>query len=549
MLQPVIMIGCGGAGQKTVRYVRDAVRRQLLHAGWDGGIPQAWQFIGIDHARTKDDPSVPFLPNSDYLDVPFGSFEFWQLDNAVSAKFGPDVNPNAFRGLQGWRPNPTQVDIPLRYSSGQTRAVGRMAGILALQDVVRERIKISFSQCAAGGPELTEVSKHLGVNVPPGTAVPDPIVLVIGSMAGGTGAGIMLDVIDLVRRTHLGGAFPVLVAFTPDIFGDVATDSMTANSAAFMSELLAAYWDNEPSENSLIPARVAVNTRGPHSTFLIGRKTTDGLDLVDSENVYQAVAKMLSAITTSADIQMSFSSLSVVSSPVYQAANAGGYGFASAELPGVVSSFGSATVSIGRDRFREYLQKLLHRSIVEQLTDGFEAAAVRLLGHNVASSMSGAAKIAELARRNVDSFLLECGLQEGSGTSQQVSQRFVSNEILKTKVGETAQKIRQSFPSGQQMNGATWHQVIFAQSQEVRAQTTQSIEGELTREIRAWGSEVLRNVLKTTTEHSATLSMPVVLQILEMSRSRVLEAAQQLREMAKNEREMVLLREKNARKI
>ena len=48
MLRPVIMIGCGGSGQKAVRYVRDAVRRRLQHAGWEGEFPDAWQFIGID---------------------------------------------------------------------------------------------------------------------------------------------------------------------------------------------------------------------------------------------------------------------------------------------------------------------------------------------------------------------------------------------------------------------------------------------------------------------------------------------------------------------
>jgi hypothetical protein len=510
-------------------------------------MPQAWQFLGIDTVNTQEDGSIPFLPNNDYVSVSLDFGTFQELDSAVSSKFGPDINRNAFLDLQGWRPNPMQVNVPLRQGAAQLRAVGRMAGILALQDVVRKRIKFAFSQCAAGGPELTEISKHLGVNVPPGTPIPDPIVLVIGSMAGGTGAGIMLDVIDLVRRSHTGGAFPILVAFTPDIFGNVKTDSMTANSAAFMSELLSAYWDTEHSDSSLIPAEVPVNNRGPHSTFLIGRTNIDGLDLEDSKNVYRAVGEALAAITTSSDVQTKFDNFIKTNWPNFAPANAGGYGFASAELPGVVSSFGSATVSIGRDRFRDYLQKLLHRSIIEHLSDGFEAVAVSVLGQNVAESMAGAAKIAELARRNVDRFLLECGLQEGTGTSQQVTQRFVSNDILKTKVGETSQKIRQSFPSTQQMNGGTWQQVILAKAQEIRATTAHNIDSELAREIRVWGSEVLRNVLRTTTEQSAALSMPVVLQMLEMSRSKVLEAAQQVREEAKQNRELAVQREARAR--
>ena len=125
-------------------------------------------------------------------------------------------------------------------------------------------------------------------------------------MAGGTGAGIMLDVVDLVRRTDINGAFPVLVAFTPDIFGSIQTEAMTANAAAFMSEMMSAYWDNESTDSALLPSDVPVDTRGPHSTFLIGRKNIDGLDLSDSKNVYRAVGEALAAVTTSATVQEDF---------------------------------------------------------------------------------------------------------------------------------------------------------------------------------------------------------------------------------------------------
>ena len=45
MLRPIIFIGCGGSGQKAVRYVRDSVRRHLEHKGWEGGFPEAWQIL------------------------------------------------------------------------------------------------------------------------------------------------------------------------------------------------------------------------------------------------------------------------------------------------------------------------------------------------------------------------------------------------------------------------------------------------------------------------------------------------------------------------
>jgi hypothetical protein len=532
MLRPIIMIGCGGSGQKAVRYVRDAVKRHLEHRGWAGDFPKAWQFLGIDTLTTQEDPSIPFLPNNDYVSVSLKFGTYQGLSQAIDAKFGVEINPKAFRDLQGWRPNPSQVTVPLKDGAGQLRAVGRTAGILALQEHVAKRLSYAFTQCTAGGPELSEVSRHLGVNVPPGTSVPDPITIVVGSMAGGTGAGIMLDVVDLVRRTDIKGAFPVLVAFTPDIFGSIQTDAMTANSAAFMSEMLSAYWDDENTDSALIPATVSVNTRGPHSVFLIGRTNIDGLDLLDSKNVYRAVGEALAAVTTSSTVQTSFHNFITVNWPMAAPANAGGYGFHPAQMKGVASSFGSATISIGRDRFRDYLKKLLHRSVVEHLADGYESVATSVLG-DAAKSMAGPAKVAELTRRNIDRFVVDCGLNESDDGSKQISDRFVSNEIMKTQLGQVANKIKTPFPPAMQQAAGVWWQTLSAQAQQVRAGELSAIDAQLGEQLREWGSELLKRVLRTSTEFAGTLSMPVLVSLLQTSRAQVLQSSAKFKEKAK----------------
>lgn len=546
MLRPIILIGCGGSGQKAVRYVRDSVARQLEHKGWEHGVPKAWQFIGIDTLTTQEDPDIPFLPNNDYVSVSLAFATYQGLNQAIEAKFGPTQNKAAFRDLMGWRPNPTQVTVPLQDGAGQLRAVGRTAGVLALQDTVRQRIEFAFSQCTAGGPELTEVSKHLGVNVPPGTPVPAPITVIIGSMAGGTGAGIMLDVIDLVRRTDTNGAFPVLVAFTPDIFGAVANSSMTANAAAFMSEMMSAYWDDENTDSALIPSKVAVHTRGPHSVFLIGRKNIDGLDLVDSKNVYRAVGEALAAVTTSSTVQTDFHNFITVNWPMAAPENAGGYGFADSQLKGVASSFGSATISIGRDRFRDYLRKLLHRSVVEHLADGFESVATSVLGEEASKSMAGSAKVTELGRRNIDGFLVSCGLQEVAGGSRQVSSRFVSGDIMKSRLATVANNIKKPLTAGQQQPGA-WQQQISARAIEEKANLLRTLDVEVGVSLREWGTSLYANVLRTTTEYSATLSMPVVLNLIQATRAKVIEASNLLKDEARQDRDMAQQAEAKSR--
>jgi hypothetical protein len=531
MLRPVIMIGCGGSGQKSVRYVRDAVRRRLVHAGWDGdkNFPTSWRFIGIDTLTQQEDSSIPYLPSIDYLSVSLEFSKFSDLNNAVNSTF--PKNSDGFREMMGWRPSPHEVRVPLRHGAGQLRAVGRVAGVLALQNLVQKKIKSAFDDCFSGGPQLGEVSQRLGVTVVPGTPTPDPIIIVVGSMAGGTGAGIMLDVIDLVRRTDLRGNNPVAVCFSPDIFGSIETDTMAANSVAFMSELLSAYWDNENSDYALVPGTVGVNTRGPHATFLVGRKNLDGLDLVDSRNVYRAVGEALAAVTTQEKVQSDFQNFISGNWAVSAPENAGGFGFHDKLFKAGISSFGSSTLSIGRDRFRNYLEKLLLRSVIEHLVIGFESEAVNAFGEVATKSLVSEAKIAELARRNRDAFMSACGLQEGE-TIKQVSDYFVSNVISKNEFSAVSDQMKQGFSPTQQLSPSAWSATISAQVLQVRAASQKRADEDTRSKQRDWGSDIYKKVLRTASEFSATLSIPVVIQLINMARADVHQAASVMRQEA-----------------
>jgi hypothetical protein len=531
LLRPIIMIGCGGSGNKVVRHARDAVKRQLKRTGWDHGVPRAWQFIGIDSNVFEEDSMVPLLPSNDFIQLARRFHTYQQLHDELMVRFGPQgIQPDVFDELMGWRPNPHQVAFPPFINGlGQSRAIGRAAGIVDLQGHLSDRIRIAFGSCEAGGPELHEVSRHLGIDVPPGQPVPNPIVLIVGSMAGGTGAGIMLDVVDLVRAVHVNGSFPTLVALTPDVFGSVQTDGMAANSAAFMSELLNAYWDNEMPENGLIPPIVAVHTRGPHSVYVIGRRNLDGLDLFDSRNVYRAVGNVLAAVTTSVQVQQDFYHFKTIDWANKAAVNAGGYGFKDhdSSMKGVASSFGSATISIGRDRFRDYMQKLLLRSVVEQLTHGYEEAAINTFGVTEAKTISASKKIEDLAHRNLGKFLFDCGLEV-----EQLGEFFFSNEEMRSQHSEISQILKGSLPLSKAQSFEDWAQLIFSQAQIIRSWNRETKSSLSDESIRLWISDVYRRVLHSCNEFSAKLSLPVVLLILELVRADVIKSASVLRERA-----------------
>ena len=99
MLRLVIMIGCGGAGLKTVRLVREGVQRRLDRAGWDGPLPDAWQFIGIDSSNYQEDPWIPTLPASDYISL-VNYATYTNIALAVDARF--PQGSTGFIEMMGW---------------------------------------------------------------------------------------------------------------------------------------------------------------------------------------------------------------------------------------------------------------------------------------------------------------------------------------------------------------------------------------------------------------------------------------------------------------
>ena len=539
MLRPVIMIGCGGAGLKTVRLVRDGVQRRLDRAGWDGPFPAAWQFIGIDSSYPWP-PSAPLLPADDYISVSHNYVNYSNLAKVLDARF--PQSSAGFNEMMGWRPKPNEVMVPLQFGAGQLRAIGRMT-FIASQDIVRQRVSRAFAECAVGGPVLSNVSQLLGVMVPPGTPVPQPLTIVVGSMAGGTGAGIMLDVVDMLRRTHPNGAFPVMVAFTPDIFGGVTSDQMTANSAAFVSEFLSAYWDDEATDSALIPSVIRTDTRGPHSTFMIGRKNMDGLDLGNSNNVYRSVGDTLASVMTSARIQDQFTH-HVWNRPFAAVNNGGGYGWHENLTKGAVSSFGCATLSIGRDRFHDYLLRLLQRSIVEHLSEGFNQAAFSLLGAEAVKELSQQSKISELARIHHDEFMFACQLLENSN-HRQISDSFVSDLHLHDEFQTVVDSMASSSAAIQQSAVELWTVQMENQAHTARDASRIRSEDLISSSLTQWGSDLLQRVLKTCTEFSARLSLPVVMNLVELARDDLLVSAALLKESAiidrKNAEQMFVL--------
>ncbi len=513
MLRPVIMIGCGGSGQKAIRYVRDAVQRRLRKAGWRAEIPNAWTFLGLDTLNVQEDRvEIPTLPAVDFLSVSLGDDKY-EVPNARLLRRYPPRTSDEYRHLIGWRPCPDKVQVPLESGAGQFRAVGRVPGLVALDKALRPRLKKAFETAKAGGPRLAEVSKKLGLPDVLGAETPRPIVVVCASMAGGTGAGIALDVVDLVRRSDDAGGYPVLVLFTPDIFDFNMTRGMAANSLGMMSETLAAYW----SEESFSPfnSLVANPGSGPHSIFLVSRNTLKGGDLGDTKSVYRAVGEALSTWVTQDSVQERVNNFIGANWTNHAKKSQGGYTFAVREQYGAVSSFGAANVTVGRDHFMGWARDLLARMVLESLTGGHTREEHSRLIEGDPSGRTERELISRLAERY--HLRIYHGNLDGEGKPQGLAsarEEFTSDRLLVQEKERIRAELQRPFQEQQQCTGEQWKSLIEGQ---VRA-CQKSIQARAEAlDATKWGPRVLAETCRATSEVAASTSLLVAAQAVRLA--------------------------------
>lgn len=378
MLSPVIMIGCGGSGTKAVRFVRDAVVRRLQEAGWKEPLPGAWTFLGLDtNEREEDTMMVPPFPPGDFLEVSLGFDDYQTLYDQCLQAHSP--TSDFYREhLLGWLPERNGPDVQLNDGAGQFRAVGRTAGIFGLEnEKISSKLKEAFTN-AERGLDLNRVSEQLtGISTGnPGS----PIVVICASMAGGTGAGIALDVVDFVRRIHKDGQNPALILFTNDIIPDGQTAHKVGNSMAMLAELLATYWNKDKGASGpgdMFKHSEGSPGHGPTSVWTISSRGMEQESIGDSNiDAYHATGEALSGWVTDSNIQTKIKSWLAGNVQASATLSGRGYPFGDAQ-PGVIYSFGAAVVTVGRTRFKRWAQDLLSRVMMEKM----------LHGHNVHSNL------------------------------------------------------------------------------------------------------------------------------------------------------------------
>lgn len=388
MLQPFLLVGVGGSGGKTLRALRHSLELRLQQEDWQEGWPNAWQMLHVDSPVTQDGASfpAPFLKEG-YFPLVSAGTTYKAAYGSVMANLPSGVVPE----IKKFLPSDLEVDVDINIGAGKFRGVGRTL-VLAKMKQLTEELNESFAKMTSDGAisQLDSLGRRLGAKPAQGTKA-RPIIIVISSIAGGSGAGQYIDVAEAIKFAKrndpaVNAMFSILYA--PDVFKSVGNTDIIAPNALFaMAESMAGMWSRDLPESSFelyqkmgleMAGRGDPTTHiGPKFNYVIGRQNSK-VTFSDQPDVYKAVSASLATWLTDENVQDGLQAYTVAN----YGANMGALNLtdnselqiANVHTP-PFGSLGFGRVGLGRDRFTDYAAERLTRTAIDRMlnahnTDG-----------------------------------------------------------------------------------------------------------------------------------------------------------------------------------
>ena len=515
MLRKFLIIGLGGSGGLTLRYLKQHLEERFEEIGWDEGMPEGWQFLHIDTPAQQENPALPgspaLLDPDEYLPLASQGIDFEAIIDSLEAK-GQDFS--------GWLVDPRYMNIPIAMGAGQYRAVGRIIG-LYYTDHIKRRLggKQKALNSAGTAAQLNRLAARFSGDRLAAEA-PPPVAIVISSLAGGTGAGILIDVCDILRADGdkwLDESIGIL--YSADVFAELsraASAGIQPNTAAAVAELLHGYF----GDGAFIPpGGGAVQQRsGPAFPYLVGHANTKGVSFGDQVAVYRFMARCLSAVMTDRHIQNDFT--------VYMTAN---WRSSAGKFPGNTNSWmlpspkryrgalqalGFAEVDLGVGRLRTYAEQRITRDAVEWVLDGHMKLAEEWPDYERATVEE---VVEGLADQAFTRFLNDCGLNERGREHNQILDAIaVSDEELRAECTRVANEVRDA---GQEYFGAKarvgeWVDFIVDEIHSRRAGVLKYLEDRLRDACLKWVQDAPDRILDVVGETLAEQGAQVALKLL-----------------------------------
>jgi hypothetical protein len=380
MLRPILFIGVGGSGGKTLRSIKQALNRKLESARYEGGIPAAWQFLQIDTTYDGIAFPAPMLPQDEFHCVVPRGAGFNDILMSITDR-GTLADQQSM--LAGWGVQTSSS--PIRTSPSQMRAIGRQVGVADSAETlkaIQNAIAKMSSPSALG--EFGEVVNALGA-----TPSPQPQAFIISSLAGGSGAGMFMDVAELLKRATAENWAQHAISFlyTAEVFSSIGGGRSEAakNSLGVMNELIASKWVGISDRSELLYSKLGLASEnsvfkreyGCKTNFLIGARNDRGVEIswgtdgVGMDEVFLTVGEALAGAISDDEISDFLTYYAFISVSGYKPA-LDMSGLAPESVNGDNSTLAAAGIGFGQmnlgvDRIVDYVADAMTRVQVERL--------------------------------------------------------------------------------------------------------------------------------------------------------------------------------------
>ncbi|MEJ7613456.1 MAG: tubulin-like doman-containing protein [Candidatus Fervidibacter sacchari] len=294
---PTLVIGLGGSGTWTARRVK-----RLMQIRY-GAIPMV-RFLVIDTDQGA------FVSEPELADVTDEEKVLLSITNPEQIFQQAKQGVGELEKLRDWLPDSLPVSI-LRNAEGAggIRPVGRFA-LFASFDLVKQRLGTAINSLLAIRQEIeTKLSAQEAQSIQVETN--QPRIYIVGSLCGGTGSSLFLDIAVLVRhlfKSIAPNATPKIVGifYLPSVFANepylrTSQDFFSiiqANAYAALKEL-EHFCDSYALQKQPFTFRypnigdISVSAPVYDEDFVLERGTADGRMLVSKEEVFEMAARSL----------------------------------------------------------------------------------------------------------------------------------------------------------------------------------------------------------------------------------------------------------------
>jgi len=297
-VSPTIVIGLGGSGTYTARRLKRLMEQRY-------GLPPLVRFLYIDcdQRAFATEPSLADVKEEEKVTL--------HLSNPEQILRDAIQGIGRYGLMRDWLPDELRYDVRILRNAegaGGIRPVGRFAFFANLDNFV-QRFQFALNGALAIEQELATLLGDLGGQVEVNTN--QMRLYIVGSLCGGTGSSLFLDVAVLARhfiRQQAPNASPSItgIFYLPSVFQNESAvrnqpdffDLICANAYAGLMEL-EYFCDSNQLQSQPFTFRyphigtITVNSAVYDEDFVVEAFTPDGRCLLSKGEVFEMVARSL----------------------------------------------------------------------------------------------------------------------------------------------------------------------------------------------------------------------------------------------------------------